>query len=152
MCFKYNKLGHYKTNCLKLKKKSNKSKTKKAIVVIWSNSESLGSGEEKKSNKVVNLCLMAFKSEELSQAKMKELGSETNSLKKLTQEVQSFDFISDNDLSIAFDALYIKFKKLFKKYKKLKKELKFVKLENDKLFNAKVELFSLELHKLNSMI
>ena len=99
----------------------------------------LTSVEEEKSNEVANLCLMTFKSEELSQAKIKESRFETNSLEELTQEVQYSDFISDDDLGNAFDELYIEFKKLSKKYKKLNKELKFVKSENEKLFNDKVE-------------
>ena len=66
---------------------------------------------------------MVLENEEMSQVEMKELGSETNSLEEVTQEVQSSNFVSDDDLGNAFDELYIEFKKLSKKHKKLKKEL-----------------------------
>ena len=108
----------YKTDCPKLKKKSNKSKAKKAMIATWSDSESLILGEEEKSNEVANLCLMALESEEMSQAEMKESGSKTNSLEEARQEVQSSEFISDNNLGNAFDELYIEFEKLSNKTQK----------------------------------
>ena len=70
---------------------------------------------------------------------MKESGSEINSLEILTQEVQSSNFIFDDDLGSIFDELYIRFKNFSKKLKKLMKELKSVKSENEKLLSDKVE-------------
>ena len=48
ICFKCNKARHYKIDCPKLKKKSNKSKAMKAMIVTWSEYESTSSGEGEK--------------------------------------------------------------------------------------------------------
>ena len=56
---------------------------------------------------------------------MKESGSEINSLEILTQEVQSSNFIFDDDLGSIFDELYIRFKNFSKKWMKRKPKTSF---------------------------
>ncbi|GAV71139.1 zf-CCHC domain-containing protein [Cephalotus follicularis] len=62
ICFECNKLGHYKSDCPRLKKKEFLKK-KKAMVTTWDDIDE-SSSDEDTSQQVAQLALMAFEEEE----------------------------------------------------------------------------------------
>ncbi|GAV66876.1 zf-CCHC domain-containing protein/UBN2 domain-containing protein, partial [Cephalotus follicularis] len=61
ICYECNKLGHYKSDCPRLKKKEQKKK-KKSLLATWEDSDDSNS-EEETQEEVAQLALMAIKEE-----------------------------------------------------------------------------------------
>ena len=57
ICYECKRPGHYKMDCLQLKKSMRKKYKKKTMMATWSESED--SSSEKEESKVANLCFMA---------------------------------------------------------------------------------------------
>ncbi|GAV85129.1 LOW QUALITY PROTEIN: zf-CCHC domain-containing protein/UBN2 domain-containing protein, partial [Cephalotus follicularis] len=63
ICFECNKLGHYKSNCPRLKKKYLYKKKKKAMIATWDNSDE-SSSDEDSNEEVAQIALMALEEQE----------------------------------------------------------------------------------------
>ncbi|XP_028083034.1 uncharacterized protein LOC114284334 [Camellia sinensis] len=92
--YECNKPGHYKSECLELKKQFKKDKHKAMIAAWGEDSDDSDSETNICKNKVANLCLMALEDE-----------NEVND-----------DFFTVDELQTAFDELHAEFKKI--KYEK----------------------------------
>ncbi|GAV87563.1 LOW QUALITY PROTEIN: zf-CCHC domain-containing protein/UBN2 domain-containing protein [Cephalotus follicularis] len=65
-CYECNKLGHYKSDCPKLKKNKEHSKKKKEMMATWSDSDN-SSFDEESDGEVANIAFIAFENEEENQ-------------------------------------------------------------------------------------
>jgi hypothetical protein len=121
-CFECHKLGHYKSDCPRLKKEGKKFKSK-ALNLTWDDSEGSESEQEESDNEMANFCLMA------KEDKVSSTNIESN------DELYSYGELQD-----AYDELCENTIKLHAKYTTLKKkEMRFcneivtMKNENENL-------------------
>ncbi|XP_057996593.1 uncharacterized protein LOC131175914 [Hevea brasiliensis] len=76
VCYECHKLGHIKPKCPLLKKKKGKEdRSKKAMKVVWSNSEE-SSNDESSDKETAHLCMMAFEEKVESSQKEEESDNE----------------------------------------------------------------------------
>ncbi|KAJ9187060.1 hypothetical protein P3X46_002556, partial [Hevea brasiliensis] len=98
-CFECNKPAHIKPNCLKLKKKNSKDKSKKALVVGWMDTDD-SSSDNSSDKEVAHICLMALEEDKPESSQQREINTEVN----------NSDSLSIEDYEDAFAKLYEEYK------------------------------------------
>ncbi|GAV79622.1 zf-CCHC domain-containing protein [Cephalotus follicularis] len=131
-CFECKKLGHFKSECLSLKKKEQSKKKKKAMIATWSDSDPSSSDEES-DEEVANIAFMAIEEEE--------------------EDKVNFSF---DELQEAYENLFHEYKNVCLKNKSLKKdaismskEIENLKNENSNFINE-IEILNVSLKLSNN--
>ncbi|GAV56542.1 LOW QUALITY PROTEIN: zf-CCHC domain-containing protein/UBN2 domain-containing protein, partial [Cephalotus follicularis] len=124
ICYECNKLGHYKSDCPKLKKNKEHSKKKKAMMATWSDSDNSSSDEEC-DGEVANITIMAIENEDENEVQLSTYLS-YDELKDIYDELVEY---SEN-LSFKHSSLKKLNNALTRKIKELKTNV--LELEKDK--------------------